>query len=512
MESTVLIIDDEESIRSALNRVLSREGYVTILAETAEEGIEILEKKNVDVVISDILMKGLSGIGVIQWASERKLNIPIILITGNPDITSAGDAVRYKAFDYIPKPVQRARILEVVSNAILNKKKIDAKELELLDSKKKEFNLLLKNRDLNLQNSIILESTSDCIITIDSRGLIHSINAATLHLFGYKESEVIGSTPEFLYPERKKIRYNRLVNRFIKSSIRLVQKRLLDVEFKSRAGKIIFCDISICRYELSGERFFSAILRDNTEKRNMINNLIESERRAFLNTIAASIGHEINNALTSIMGFVELAIEPNATSVIKDRAIQITMTQGQKLRNLTANLLTLGRQEKLGWSANKKEISDLNNCVDSVLDFFEKSMRLKHCNLIVNKTNSQLNVIGNSDQLGLIISNLILNSADATYNNGNIIISTSIEEGKPILRIKDNGVGMTEEVKSKLYEPYFTTKELGKGTGLGMFVVKEISDLYDIKIDVDSHINQGTIFTLRFQAPKPPKNIPVPKA
>ena len=97
---------------------------------------------------------------------------------------------------------------------------------------------------------------------------------------------------------------------------------------------------------------------------------------------------------------------------------------------------------------------------------------------------------------------ILLNAADATDNKGNILIKTYISGNDPIIEIQDDGNGMDEETIQNLYEPYFTTKGLGKGTGLGMFVVKEIADLYHINIKVESKKNIGTKFILTFSPAK----------
>ena len=92
----------------------------------------------------------------------------------------------------------------------------------------------------------------------------------------------------------------------------------------------------------------------------------------------------------------------------------------------------------------------------------------------------------------------MLNAADATENRGNIFIKTYISGTDPIMEIQDDGTGMEQETLVNLYEPYFTTKGLGKGTGLGMFVVREIAELYHIEINVESKKDYGTKFILKF--------------
>ncbi|NCN10378.1 MAG: response regulator [Leptospira sp.] len=499
MKYKILVIDDEEPIRDALQRVLSREGYDVLLAENGKKGIETIERESsIQVIISDILMKDLSGIDLIQWANKNKIDIPIILITGNPSLDSAGEAIRFKAFDYIAKPVERNRILEVLKKAISQTKINEENKNNLINSKKKEFELIKKNWDLNKQNEAILSATTDCVITINSNCIIISANNATYTTFGFKDIELIGQSITCLIPKDKKKFYNRVVKSYIHGKIKTNRSQISDVLLTNSNGKIFDCDLSFCTYKIDEKIFHTGIIRDISYKKKLIQKLIDSERRAFLTTIASSIGHEINNSLTAIMGFVDLAIQPTALAPIKDKAIHVTMTQVQKLKNLTANLLTLGKQKYNEDDPSKILITNINNCIEDILDIFQKSMRLKNCTLNLQKYEKDLFVFGDNEKIGLALSNILLNAADATENRGNIFIKTYISGTDPIMEIQDDGTGMEQETLVNLYEPYFTTKGLGKGTGLGMFVVREIAELYHIEINVESKKDYGTKFILKF--------------
>ncbi|MCU0823209.1 MAG: ATP-binding protein, partial [Leptospira sp.] len=97
-----------------------------------------------------------------------------------------------------------------------------------------------------------------------------------------------------------------------------------------------------------------------------------------------------------------------------------------------------------------------------------------------------------------VIMRRIINAADATKNIGTINIQTYSKDDKVHLEITDDGEGMTEETKSKIFDPYFTTKELGKGTGLGMFVVKQIVDAFEIALEIESKVGVGSKFHFSF--------------
>lgn len=502
-KSKILVVDDEETILFALKRVLSRENYEIFLADNPVEAWEILDRENIDVLITDIMMNEFSGLELMEKTKEKFPMVPVVLITGNPDLSTAQEAIRHKAYDYISKPVERNRILEVVQSAVQSKNQ-DIADRQMSEERKIQLeSLSRRTQDLHLQNSIILNTTHEMIVTILADHRIHSLNrSAEKELCGKgKASHLIGKNISEIFPPKWKSTYCRTLDKLMHLK-KDTSSRIIEVEILNKEREAIPCEISFCRYSIEGQIYFTGVIRDISDRKMLIQKLIESEKRAILNTIAASIGHEINNALTAIMGFVELGLSPDSDATITKQALQMTLSQGEKLRNLTSNLLTLEKSQD-NWGGEIRDDTDLNLALDSVLEVFAKSKRMKHCKLSVEKHPGKLIIQGKKDKIELILSNLILNAADATDNSGNISIRTFLgKKGEPCFEIRDDGIGMSDDIISKIYEPYFTTKEVGHGTGLGMFVVKELGNLYGIQISVDSKLGEGSRFLLRFSHSK----------
>ncbi|XDD49804.1 response regulator [Leptospira sp. WS92.C1] len=494
--TAVLVIDDESEIRMVLERVISREGYKVFLAKDYDSGIEIISNQKIDVVISDIVMNGKNGLEVAKEIRKINENIPVILMTGNPDLTTAEEAVRNRAFDYISKPIRRTNILEVLEKAKKEKENRDKHSESLLKSETENTKLAQRAKDLYLQNYNILNATSDCVITLDQELKFSSMNQSALNSFGYTEDEIIGKHFNILIPTDKEIFYMEKVAQLLKRKKKRQIARISHSDLQSKNGEVRTYDISICYYDIEGQTYYTGIARDITNKLLISEKLIDAERRAFLSTLASSIGHEINNSLTAIQGHIEIAKLPDSTDPIRQKAIQITWGQLIKLKTLTNNLLQLG---KPGESVKKpSEQINLNESVESVIDVFQKTSRLKNCQIHFKPDPQSILIESNQDQLSLLLSNIMLNSADATGNRGNITINVHVRNHHPIVSILDDGIGMDEEVIRKIYQPYFTTKGIGKGTGLGMFVAKEIADQYGIRIEIESEPNSGTEFRLIF--------------
>ncbi len=174
MSPRVLLIDDDISLRTALNKVLSYKGYSVTMAESYDEAIAELDSKGFDIILADIILGGKTGIDVLREVNKRKLTCPLIVITGAPSLETAAEAVRLGAYDYIPKPISKETLLRVAGMALNYKKALDEKD---------------KYRS-NIE--AIFSSVQDGIITIDRELNILEVNKACEKMFGITR-EAIGS-------------------------------------------------------------------------------------------------------------------------------------------------------------------------------------------------------------------------------------------------------------------------------------------------------------------------------
>lgn len=166
MSPRILIIDDEEGIRFTFNKFLSAKDYKVSTAKDFDEAIKCISEKDFDVIFADIILRGKTGIDILREIKNRKLNCPVIMITGYPNIETASEAIRLGAFDYIPKPVQKDVLFHVIDVALQHKAVINEKE---------------KYRS-NLE--AIFGSVKDAIISVDKDLLILEVNQAAQNICG----------------------------------------------------------------------------------------------------------------------------------------------------------------------------------------------------------------------------------------------------------------------------------------------------------------------------------------
>ncbi len=179
--SKILIIDDEESIRSTFMAFLSREGYTATVASDYQSGIKALSEERFDLVFTDIILGPLSGIDVLKEIKKQGYTCPVIMITGAPDIDTASASVRLGAFDYLPKPIKRETLVRVTKHALQHKALLDEKRI--IESEKEQFRLHLE---------AIFRSVEDAIVTVDTDYRIIRTNEAFEKMCGMQAHSVMG--------------------------------------------------------------------------------------------------------------------------------------------------------------------------------------------------------------------------------------------------------------------------------------------------------------------------------
>ena len=183
----ILIIDDEESIRIAFKAHLTREGYEALTAEDYESALKVISNTDLDLVFADIVLGAKTGIDILHQVKKRGMQCPVVMITGEPNLETATEAVRLGAFDYLPKPVRKQTLLRVANQTLRYKALLD--ENERIASEKDRY-----RRNLDS----IFRSVKDAVVTVDDNLCVIEANESTNRICGLPPSDIIGQRfPEF---------------------------------------------------------------------------------------------------------------------------------------------------------------------------------------------------------------------------------------------------------------------------------------------------------------------------
>ena len=353
--------------------------------------------------------------------------------------------------------------------------------------------------------NIAIEQSAEEIIITNPEGLIEYVNPAFEKITGYSRREAIGQTPRIVKSGvHDNAFYETLWNTIKEGNIWTGQ-----FTNRRKDGTLIQEDATISPLvdshgQLTG---FVSLKRDITEQVKLQSQLRQAQKMEAVGTLAGGIAHDFNNILTIIMGFGTMLQTAVKQSDLARKYVDQIIATSQKAANLTKSLLAFSR---------KQPISLVPISINATIRGTEKLLKrllTEDVELKVSLASDDIIILADSTQIDQILFNLATNSRDAMKTGGMLSISTmpfnmtrSFKEihgfGNPgryaLLTVSDTGCGMSERVREKIYDPFFTTKELGKGTGLGLSTVYGIVKQHNGYIDVSSEPGKGTTFSIYF--------------
>jgi two-component system cell cycle sensor histidine kinase/response regulator CckA len=356
----------------------------------------------------------------------------------------------------------------------------------------------------------IVESSEDAIFTIGLNGTILTWNAGAVRLFGYRPSEAIGCHVAIVAPPSQATETGR-ISRLIRAG-----KGVRDLETVRRRkdGSEVVVSLSISPLRDSDGRLAgaSAIARDiseiskgEDERRQLEDQLRQSQKMEAVGRLAGGVAHDFNNYLTAILGYSEiLALELGPDHAARDRVEQIHQA-GERAAALTRQLLALSRRQNL-----EPEVLDLAELVRGLLTMIGRLLG-EGIRLTMVALPGLGRVECDRSQLEQVILNLAVNARDAMPQGGSLTFElrdveldraqararVGLRPGPHVvLKVSDTGIGMDAKVLERIFEPFFTTKERGKGTGLGLSTVHGIVHQSNGAIAVASVPGRGTTFEI----------------
>ena len=227
------------------------------------------------------------------------------------------------------------------------------------------------------------------------------------------------------------------------------------------------------------------------EKANLQDQLRHADRLATIGQLAAGVAHELNEPLGAILGFAQLAKKCAGLPRQAKEDIEKIEAGSLHARDIIKKLLVFGRQVP-----PQKTLVNLNRIVEEGLSFFKDRCAKDEVELALLLSPDLPEVTGDPGQLHQVLVNLVVNALQAMPNGGKLTVETSASEGAVLLAVEDAGIGMREETIEKLFVPFFTTKDVGEGTGLGLPVAYGIVTSHGGSIRVKSALGRGSRFEI----------------
>ena len=349
----------------------------------------------------------------------------------------------------------------------------------------------------------LYEKANDAIYTHDLQGNLTSMNEAGERFLGYSHKELLAMNMAQLLPPEDLEHAQQMVERKLAGDL---TNTVYELRVRTKEGQYLTAEISSTLIYQNGKPVgVQGIARDMTERKRMEEQIRQAQKMDAVGRLAGGVAHDFNNRLTAIMGFTDLLLKRTDQQAQQYYYLEQIKLASERATELTRQLLTFSRKQVLQSQVlNVNEaVSDWGNLVRVLLS---ENIEIQ----IILGSEVRL-VKADPSQLEHVIMNLAINACDAMPLGGDFTIATTdievselqakfnpaIPPGEYVrLLVKDTGCGMSEETLSHLFEPFYTTKERGKGTGLGLFTAYGIIKQSGGYIEVKSVVGEGTSFLI----------------
>lgn len=360
-------------------------------------------------------------------------------------------------------------------------------------------NLGLRSKSVEFQ--ALFDSIIDGVIVYDNRGIVQHRNHVCPLFF--PQVTLPGCTcRELFHPGLASSPADCPVERALTGEKVEISISSLPVEGKSRYFDVTATPIEDSKGE---QRRALIFLRDVTEKRFQEMQLIQAEKLSSIGVLAAGVAHEINNPLSSVAGYAEALLRrfKEETSLADDprldvfpKYLQVIVRESYRCKGIIDSLLSFSRK-----SDGSVSNVNINEVLNEVLELVRFKSRYENIEIRTSLQNDLPDVVSDQTALRQVCMNLLINAHQAISGSGFVEITTRItKESMVMFQIADSGCGISKDAIDQIWDPFFTTKGVGQGNGLGLAVTYNIIKRLGGDISVESQIGKGSKFTVRIPA------------
>jgi hypothetical protein len=496
----LFLIEDDDDIALLIRKSLERSQHQVMRCRTAADALIVLAQTSFDVVLLDQMLPDMEGLELLQQLTREGISVPVLMVTGAGNERLAARVLRAGALDYIVKDPA----------------------LTFLGELPKRVAESVRRHRLEHTNRLLiqaLESARDGVMITDLQGAILNVNQALEQQTGYSRHELCGQNPRLFKsglhsPEFYARMWQTILGR---------QSWQGELTNRRKDGHLRQISLTISPIVDNQGRLthFVGIQRDITEHKRLEQEMLQMQKMQSVGTLAGGIAHEFNNLMAGINGYASLGLREPGVSGTLGQFLHHIVDLSERAARLTRQLLAFARKPAL-----VRQRMELTELLRSSAELVGRTLRQEvELDLPDDKDHANL-VEADANQLQQALINLALNARDAILTRqatnrelpGNGTKSLPSRSEKVIFRLRkvvretettafpqnvppgdyllvevlDEGIGMTAEVLTQALDPFFTTKEVGQGTGLGLPMVYGIVQGHQGYLSIETTPGKGS--------------------
>jgi PAS domain S-box-containing protein len=471
-EIRILIVDDDQDdfiITSEYIRHIPNTSYVIDWCPKYNIALEHMINRDYHLYFVDYRLGAKSGVDLLKDALQHGCEEPVILLTGKGNYAVDIEAMQLGAVDYLIKTELTTEKMERSIRYALDR----AATMKALKANERKYRSMF-------------EKSKDLVFITDSKLNFKDVNEAVQNILGYTKEEFLHMNLLNLVDQAQHKKY---LNTTIQA-----RKEVNDWEvvLTTKSGERKSCILSATFEDVfSADSYIQGIIHDITNLKKAEKATLQAEKLAAAGRLVRTLAHEVRNPLNNITLSVEQLLQDIKDS---DTEMYLEMIQrnSKRISDLISELLNTSKPTEI-----KLEDHILQAILDDVIAAAIDRLTLKRIRLQVSYPDDFLQIKADREKLKLALLNIVINAIEAMEEGtGSLSISLTHLSNQAVLRISDNGCGISEENISRLFEPYFTQKR--NGVGLGLAFTLNILQAHKASIEVSSVLTKGTIFVITF--------------
>jgi len=470
----ILIVDDDEEdffLTSQYIKKIRGKEFIIDWCYRYNDALEAIVKARYDIYFIDYYLGAQTGLELMKEALGQNCEQPLILLTGMGNQKIDLEAMQAGAYDYLVKLELNTEKIERCIRYSLER----ATSLKILRSNERKFRS-------------IFERSKDAVFLTDEFLVFKDLNDITVSMFGYSREELMNMN--LLHFFTKPPQAEEIV-KLLKSEGNVED---IEVELISQNNEVLQSVLSLSmEMDADDNLYVQGIIHDITNLKRAEKATLQAEKLGAANRLVRALAHEVRNPLNNI----NLSVEQLAQEKLGDTGtvyMDIISRNSKRINDLITELLLSSSLPP----ENVREKRALQSILDESIATIIDRITLKKVNWKVVYPNEPAYIMADPLKLKIAFTNIIINAIEAmNESKGELNISITSQNGHHLVSIKDNGTGISKETLPHLFEPYFTFKR--NGLGLGLATTLNIIQSHKASIDVETGVNQGSNFILKFE-------------